>query len=231
MEDDMNNNPIFICDVCGCWFSSKCQYMIHTNSHFAFNDDDGEDVNRITINTTDSKEFTNLKDLIECDFQISSLMIGKTEQIDDSCPLVSAENMYKGTDYSVNKICNFNSPKCQSNLNALPKINSDGMEELKLLKNNKFSTLNDMSDNVSVKYTDEAAHPKIHHDTNTPICRSTEPNIKLLSMEMECKRRLFHFKGTRKLLPVLSLHRHAIQYPTRETKDLSGVVNVCILCQ
>jgi len=231
-DDDVCNNPIYICDVCGCWFSSKQQYILHTNSHYAFIGDE-EDVNRITINTTDSKEFTNLKELIECDFQIGSLMNSKSKPLDYSSSPVSGDEMDITSECAVNKICQFYSPKCHVNLKSPQKQNStDAIEQLDDSNHNCHT--NDLSDNKPVAYAkncqnnDDSSHIAIHNNIQTPVCRLSKPEIKLLSMEMECKRKLFHFKGTRNMLPVLSLHRQAIKQDIEDPSKVVCIFNYSI---
>ncbi|XP_066913734.1 uncharacterized protein [Clytia hemisphaerica] len=65
LPEELLNFPIYVCDVCGSWFSSKIQYVKHTPTHY---EECGELDNEIIQCITFANEFTNLKCLVEPGF-------------------------------------------------------------------------------------------------------------------------------------------------------------------
>ena len=68
----LSNNPIFICDICGSYFSLKSNYLKHMPSHYDCLSE--LDIQIIQFNTIASG-YTNLKEILDTNFELGSLLL------------------------------------------------------------------------------------------------------------------------------------------------------------
>ena len=204
----LSNNPIYICDICGSYFSLKSSYLKHMPSHYDCLSE--LDIQIIQFNTIASG-YTNLNEILDTNFELGSLLLDNEPNKKDifgkydkgrmlvTCPQVKAENDTTGIFAHRQKEMSIkieeNAESKQATKENLNKENS---------KQSCHNRENCRSQNKKVSQQQKQQIVKRKNTTPVETCSA-----------VDCKRKRSQKNKTatttsKEQLPVLSLHRQAV---------------------
>ena len=214
LAKNLSNNPIFICDICGSYFSLKSNYLKHMPSHY---DCLSELDIQIIQFTTITNGYTNLKELLDTNFELGSLLLeneskaaaGKTDKGEtlSTFPLIKVENDMN----SVAILHKEMTIKIEENVGSKQRsINKDMRKENSKRISNNLDSQHGYINQKKIALQQET-YQSLKRKSPTENCSSAE-----------CKRKRNQKikvtpATTKEHLPVLSLHRQASRSSPRST--------------